>query len=154
MRRGCVPSICSTCAAIRRGCATPPGGSLSTAWKKPSATSSTTGAAAPPRWPPRRDRERSGRLAHRRHIEVGYPKWWHGGPVEVIRPFPRQRPLGGAHLGGPPEQVDGALVEAEVFDRADHLAPLDQIDAVAGEAGQQQRLGVDLTDIPEAGQQQ
>ena len=54
----------------------------------------------------------------------------------------------------PVEQVDRALVEAEVVDRADDLAVLDEVDAVAGEAGEQQRLRVDLADVPEAGQQQ
>ena len=54
----------------------------------------------------------------------------------------------------PPEQVDRRLVEPEVVHRAGHLAALDEEDAVAGEAGQQQRLRVDLADVPERGEQQ
>ena len=73
---------------------------------------------------------------------------------EVVAPLARQRRLGAADLGGPAEQVDRRLVEAEVVHRAGDLAVLDEVDAVAGQPGEQQRLRVDLADVPEAGQQQ
>ena len=57
-------------------------------------------------------------------------------------------------LGRAGQDVDGALVEAEVVHRPDHLAVLDEVDAVTGEAGEQERDRVDLADVPEAGEQQ
>ena len=57
-------------------------------------------------------------------------------------------------VGEPAQQVDRALVEPEVVDRAGDLAVLDEVDAVAGQPGEQQRLRVDLADVPQAGQQQ
>ena len=57
-------------------------------------------------------------------------------------------------MGEPVEQVDRALVPPEVVDRAGDLAVLDQVDAVAGQAGEQQALRVDLADVPETGEQQ
>ena len=53
----------------------------------------------------------------------------------------------------PGQQVDRALVEAEVVDRTDDLAAFDEVDPVAGESGEQKRLRVDLADVPERGQQ-
>ena len=60
----------------------------------------------------------------------------------------------GPDLGDPAEQLDRGLVEAEVVHRADHLAVLDQVDAVPGQTGEQQPLRIDLADVPQAGQQQ
>ena len=59
-----------------------------------------------------------------------------------------------AGLDGAGQDVDGALVEAEVVHRPDDLAVLDEVDAVAGETGQQQRDRVDLADVPEAREEQ
>src|SRR3954451_8292100 len=49
---------------------------------------------------------RLGRLADRRHVEVGHPHGRHCGPSEVVRPFARQRRLGAAHFAEAAEQVD------------------------------------------------
>src|SRR3984893_17399937 len=94
------------------------------------------------------------RLAHRRHVEVWYPQRRHGRPGGPVTPFPRQGFLAHAGLGGPPQQVQRALVEAEVVDRRGHLAVLDEVDAVAGQSGEQQRGGIDLADVPQCGEQQ
>ena len=80
-----------------------------------------------------------------------------GGMAVRLTHSPNSRPSArtvAAGLGGPGEQVDRALVEAEVVHRADDLAVLDQVDAVAGQPGEQQRRRVDLADVPEAGEQQ
>src|SRR3954454_7497199 len=97
---------------------------------------------------------RSGRLADRRHVEVGHADRRHRGPLEEIAPLSRQRGRGGAHLGEPAEQVDRRLVEPEVVYRAADLPVLDEIDAVARQAGEQECLRVYLADVPEAGEQQ
>ena len=76
-------------------------------------------------------------------------------PGEVVAPNSRGSVRSRrAGLGDPAEHVDRPLVEPEVVHRADDLAVLDQVDAVPGQAGQQQRLRVDLADVPQAGQQQ
>ena len=62
---------------------------------------------------------------------------------EVVAPLAAEAVLGRADLGDAAQQVDRALVEAEVVDRADDLAVLDEVDAVAGEPGEQQRLRID-----------
>ena len=80
-----------------------------------------------------------------------------GGITVRLRYSPNSRPS--ARTGVPTsvartEQVDRALVETEIVDRADHLAVLDQVDPVAGQPGHEQRGRVDRADVPEAGQQQ
>ena len=53
------------------------------------------------------------------------------------------------------QHVERGVVEPEVVvDLGDDLTVLDQVDAVAGEAGEQQRRGVDEPDVPEAGEQE
>src|SRR5208283_2127477 len=94
------------------------------------------------------------RLAHRRHVEIGYPQRRHRRPGGPIAPFARQRLLTDPGLGGPPQQAQRALVEAEVVDRRGHLAVLDEVHAVAGQPGEQQGGRVDLADVPQRGQQQ
>ncbi len=61
---------------------------------------------------------------------------------------------GGAGLRRAAHEVERGLVEAEVVDLGGDLAVLDEVDAVAGQAGEQHRLRVDLAHVPEAGQQQ
>ena len=95
-----------------------------------------------------------GGLADRRHVEVGDPQRGHGDAREEVAPLPRQRDLGVAGTGDAGQQVDRALVEAEVVHRTDDLASFDQVDAVAGEPGEQQRLRIDLSDVPQGRQQQ
>lgn len=46
------------------------------------------------------------------------------------------------------------LVEPEVVDLAGYLTVLDEVDTAPGQAGEQQRRRVDLTDVPQAGQRQ
>ena len=79
----------------------------------------------------------------------------HRGPGEPVAPLPRQRLLRARPPPtARPSRSDRRLVEPEVVDLAGHLAVLDQVDAVPGQAGQQQRRRVDLADVPQAGQQQ
>src|SRR5579875_4057045 len=94
------------------------------------------------------------RLAHRRHVKVWYPQRRHRRPGGPIAPFPRQSHLADTGLGGPAQQVERALVEPKVVDRARHCAVLDQVDAVAGQPGQQQCGRVNLADVPQRRQQQ
>src|SRR5205807_2466632 len=96
----------------------------------------------------------SGGLADRAHVEVGDPERGHDAGLEVVSEFPRQRRLRRADVRGAGQQRDGAFVETEVVHRTDDLALLDEEDAVPGQTGEQQRLRVDRTDVPQAGQQQ
>ena len=80
-----------------------------------------------------------------------------GGMIVRLRYSPNSRPSDAhrrADLGGPRQQIDRALVEAEVVGRADDGAVLNHVDAVAGEPGHEQRRRVDLADVPQAGQQE
>src|SRR5690348_9225308 len=96
----------------------------------------------------------SGRRADRRHVEVGDAHRGHARPREVVGPLARKAALARTRLGDSAEQVDRTLVEAEVVHAPDDLALLDEVHAVAGEAGQEQGLGVDLADVPETREQQ
>ena len=88
-------------------------------------------------------------------LKSGDPQRRHRGAGEVVAPLARQASARCAPASANrPQQVDRALVEPEVVDRAGDLAVLDQVDAVAGQPGEQQRLRVDLADVPQAGQQQ
>ena len=82
------------------------------------------------------------RLTHRRHVKVGNPQRRHRRAGDPIAPLPRQRRLADAGLAGPSQQIQRALVEPEVVDRSRHFAVFDQVDAVAGQPGQQQRRRV------------
>ena len=53
-----------------------------------------------------------------------------------------------------PSRSTGLSFQRKLLTRPDDLPVLDEVDAVAGQAGEQQALGVDLADVPEAGQQQ
>ena len=80
-----------------------------------------------------------------------------GVAVREKKSSPHSREKLGTVCGGvgvAAQQVDRALVVAEVVHRSGDLATLDAVDAVAGEAGEQQGLRVDLADVPHAGQQQ
>ena len=95
------------------------------------------------------------RLGHARHVEVGDPQRRRRRAGEVVvAPLAAEARHRRRGVREPAEQVDRALVEPEVVDRAGDLAALDEVDAVAGQAGEQQGLRVDLADVPEAGQQQ
>src|SRR4029079_17549757 len=81
------------------------------------------------------------RLGDARHVEVRHPERGHGGPGEVVvAPLTAEGRPGGGGVGEPGQQVERALVEAEGVHRAGDLAVLHEVDAVAGEAGQQQGL--------------
>ena len=90
------------------------------------------------------------RLAHRRHVKVGNPQRRHRRPG---RRSPHSR---GSVSSLTPAWVarrsrsSGLSLKPEVVDRRRHLAVLDQVDAVAGQPGQQHRRRVDLTDVPRA----
>src|SRR5690625_3393697 len=88
------------------------------------------------------------------HVEVGYAQCRSGRTRELVAPLTAERRHAHACLREPPQQVDRTLVEAEVVDGAGDLAVLDQVDAVAGEAGEEERLRVDLADVPQTGQEQ
>src|SRR6201999_2948173 len=98
--------------------------------------------------------EVSAGLADRRHVEALDPDRRHHHAVEVVTPLAGQGRDAGADLGQAAQHADRALVEPEVVDRPGDLAVLDQVDTVAGQAGEQQGLRVDLPDVPQAGQQQ
>src|SRR6185436_5063105 len=93
-------------------------------------------------------------LGDRGHVEVGDPEGGGGGAGEVVAPLAGEAGGGGGGVREAAHQVDGALVEPEVVDRAGDLAVLHEVDAVAGQAGEQEGLRVDLADVPEAGHQQ
>src|SRR3954470_19279370 len=98
---------------------------------------------------------RSHGLGHARHVEVRDPQRRGGGAGEVVvAPLAAEAELGRRRVREAVQQVDGALVEAVVVDGSGDLAVLDEVDPVAGEAGEQQRLRVDLADVPQAGEQQ
>src|SRR5579875_1443503 len=79
-------------------------------------------------------RTASAGLADRAHVEVRDAQGRHGRAVEPLAELAPQGADGGAHLGGPRQEVDGALVEAEVVGRPHDLAPFDHVDAIASEA--------------------
>ena len=87
-------------------------------------------------------------------LKSGMRSGGHDRAVEVLAELPAECANRRADLGGAGEQVDRALVEAEVVGRPDDGAVLDDVDAVAGEAGHEQRRRIDLADVPQAGQQQ
>src|SRR5690606_23934215 len=61
---------------------------------------------------------------------------------------------GRARLADPAEQVHRALVEPEVVHLRGHLAVLDEVDAIPGQTGQQERLRIHLPDVPQTGEKQ
>ncbi len=74
--------------------------------------------------------------------------------IEPLAQLPTEGAHAGAHLGGPGQKIDRALVEAEVVCRAHHGAVFNHVDAVTGQSGQERRGGIDLPDVPQARQEQ
>ena len=69
------------------------------------------------------------------HVEVGDPQGRGRGAGEVVvAPLAEKLGTVVGGVGEPAEQVDRALVVAEVVDLAGDLAALDEVDAVAGQA--------------------
>ena len=60
----------------------------------------------------------------------------------------------GGRAGESAQQVDGALVEPEVIHRTGHLSVLDEVDPVPCQPRQEQRLAIDLTDVPQTGEEE
>ena len=109
-------------------------------------------AVRPRRADPRPSLER---LADRGHVEVRDPQRRHRGPGEVVAPLAGQRRAGAPDAAMTrPSRSTGDSLNRKLFTAPVDLAVLDQVDAVAGQPGEQQRLRVDLADVPEAGQQQ
>src|SRR4029453_8394725 len=96
----------------------------------------------------------SGRLTYRAHVEVTHSNRWHRRPREPVAPLPGQRDLGSPDFAEPAEQVDRALVEPKVIHGAGDLAPLDHVDTVPCEPGEEESLRIDLPDVPQAGDQE
>ena len=77
---------------------------------------------------------------HARHVEVGDPQRGRRRAREVVvAPLAAEARHRRRGVREAAEQVDRALVPAEVVDRTGDLAVLDQVDAVAGQPGEQQR---------------
>src|SRR5947209_275031 len=95
-------------------------------------------------------RTSSGRLTDRTHVEPVDSYGRHRGPGEPVAPLARQRWHCDANGLDAPQQVDRALVEAEVRRNADNLPALDQVDTVARKTRKEERLRVNLADVPEA----
>ena len=79
------------------------------------------------------------RRRHARHVEVRYPQRGRRGAGEVVvAPLAAEARHRRRGVREAAQQVDGALVPAEVVDRSGDLAVLDEVDAVAGQPGEQQ----------------
>ena len=74
--------------------------------------------------------------------------------IEPLAQLPTEGAHAGAHLGGPGQKIDRALVEAEVVCRAHHGAVFNHVDAVAGQSREERRGGIDLPDVPQARQKE
>ena len=94
------------------------------------------------------------RLAGRRQVEVLDCQRRDPRPGEPVCPLPREAVHCVPGVGDAVQHPQGGVVEPEVPRCPDHLSIPDDIDPVAGQAGEQEALGVDLTDVPEAGHEQ
>ena len=92
---------------------------------------------------------------HARHVEVRYPQRGRRSAREVVvAPLAAEARHRRRGVREATQQVDGALVPAEVVDRGGDLAALDEVDAVAGQPGEERVLRVDDADVPHARQEQ